>query len=172
MEKTAAIIGRFQPLHKGHVHAVKKAMEKFEKVVIVVGSTNEKNTFRNPFSFKERKEMIRRVFGKKIKIVGIPDMPENGQWVKELLKKVKFDVAVSGSPRTQKCFKGLKKVLKPDFLRPKIYKGTRIREKMARGEKWEHLVPKEVVGYLKKIKAEERLKKLIQSRSGFLLLNR
>ena len=161
MEKVAVVIGRFQPLHKGHVYAIKKAIEKFEKVIIVVGSTNEKNTFKNPFSFKERKEMLRRVFGKKIKIIGIPDMPENRKWVKELLKKVNFDVAISGSPRTQKCFNGIKKVLKPDFLRPKIYKGTRIRKKMAKGEKWEHLVPKEVAGYLKKIKAEERMKKFI-----------
>ena len=69
MKKVAVVIGRFQPLHKGNVYAIKKAIKKFEKVIIVVGSTNEKNTFKNPFSFKERKEMLRRVFGKKIKII-------------------------------------------------------------------------------------------------------
>lgn len=51
-------IGRFQPLHNAHVEIIRKAGELAEKVIIVVGSANQPRTFKNPFSFEERKELI------------------------------------------------------------------------------------------------------------------
>ena len=34
------IIGRFQPFHLGHSCLIKRSLEKFEKIIIILGSPN------------------------------------------------------------------------------------------------------------------------------------
>jgi len=155
----ALFIVRLQPLHLGHLHAIKQAMKKFDKVIIAIGSSNKQNTLENPFSFEERKEMIRRCLGE-CEIIGAEDKESDEDWTENLMKKVSFDVVISGSEWVKKCFSNLKEVVKPELLIPEIYNGTNIREKMERGERWEDLVPREVATYIKKIRGEERLKRL------------
>lgn len=155
----ALFLARLQPLHLGHLHAIKQAMKKFDKVIIAIGSSNKQNTLENPFSFEERKEMIRRCLGK-CEVIGIEDKESDEEWTENLMKKIGFDVVISGSKWVKKCFSNLKDVVLPEFLIPEIYNGTNIREKMAKGEKWEDLVPEKVARYIKKIKGEERLKRL------------
>lgn len=55
-------IGRFQPLHLGHVDVIEQALERFNKLIILIGSTNYGPTLRNPFSYEERLEQFRLVF--------------------------------------------------------------------------------------------------------------
>ena len=52
-------IGRFQPIHKGHLALIKKGLDASRKVIIFCGSTNTSNNIKNPFSFVERKQMIK-----------------------------------------------------------------------------------------------------------------
>ena len=56
--KFAIFIGRFQPLHNGHVEVIKHGLSIAEKIIILVGSTNSAPTLKNPFSFEDRKKMI------------------------------------------------------------------------------------------------------------------
>ncbi|MEK6857287.1 MAG: adenylyltransferase/cytidyltransferase family protein, partial [Nanoarchaeota archaeon] len=42
--KTGLFIGRFQPLHKGHVEVMKTLAETLDKLVIAIGSSNKSNT--------------------------------------------------------------------------------------------------------------------------------
>ncbi|MCF6766049.1 bifunctional nicotinamide-nucleotide adenylyltransferase/Nudix hydroxylase [Thiotrichales bacterium 19S3-7] len=51
-------IGRFQPLHTGHLHVINHALTQCQKLILLVGSSNRARSIRNPFSFKERKQMI------------------------------------------------------------------------------------------------------------------
>lgn len=51
-------IGRFQPLHNGHLDVIRQAKEKAKKVIILVGGYNEPRSLRNPFTFKERLDFI------------------------------------------------------------------------------------------------------------------
>jgi len=65
-------IGRFQPLHKGHMHVIQTALQKSEKLIILVGSAQaalpakfknqQYRPLRNPFSFDERFQMIKRTY--------------------------------------------------------------------------------------------------------------
>jgi bifunctional NMN adenylyltransferase/nudix hydrolase len=55
-------IGRFQPFHIAHLEIVKQGLEKAKFVHIILGSSNEPATIKNPFSFGERREMILRCF--------------------------------------------------------------------------------------------------------------
>ena len=56
--KAAVFIGRFQPVHKAHLKIIKTALSIAEKVIIVIGSSNEPRTPKNPWSFEERDRMI------------------------------------------------------------------------------------------------------------------
>lgn len=54
----AVYIGRFQPLHTGHVHTIINAAQVAKRVVVIVGSSAKPRSFKNPFFFGERKAMI------------------------------------------------------------------------------------------------------------------
>jgi len=56
---TLVLIGRFQPFHNAHLEIVKRATALCQKLVIVVGSANQPRTYKNPFTFEERAQMIR-----------------------------------------------------------------------------------------------------------------
>lgn len=55
----AVFIGRFQPVHAGHLEVIKQALEKARYVVVLVGSASSPRCYRNPFTFDERADMIR-----------------------------------------------------------------------------------------------------------------
>ena len=55
-------IGRFEPFHIGHQEVVQRALEIAERVIILVGSSNQPRTIKNPWTFGNRKEMIESVF--------------------------------------------------------------------------------------------------------------
>ena len=61
MYDALVFIGRFQPFHKGHESVVKEALKQAKEVIVVVGSSFEARTLRNPFTFEERKSMIKAV---------------------------------------------------------------------------------------------------------------
>jgi bifunctional NMN adenylyltransferase/nudix hydrolase len=81
---TAVFIGRFNPFHLGHQSVVEKGLEVAERVFIFIGSSFQARDIRNPFTFEERKRMIRAAFPdeNKVKIFGIRDYPYNdNKWV-------------------------------------------------------------------------------------------
>ncbi len=169
-ENTVLFIGRFQPLHKGHVKVIRELLKKYNKVILAIGSIQEKRTFQNPFSFAERKEMIRKVFlseieeGKMI-ISGVKDEFDDEKWTKKILRRFNFDVVATGNPWVEKCFSGKKPVEKIKLWKQELYSGTRIRELMLSGsEEWKQLVPEEVkniiISILPKILKEVKIKPL------------
>jgi bifunctional NMN adenylyltransferase/nudix hydrolase len=56
---TLVLIGRFQPFHNAHLEIVKRATALCDKLIIVVGSSKQPRTYKNPFTFEERAQMIR-----------------------------------------------------------------------------------------------------------------
>jgi len=139
----ALFIGRFQPFHKGHEYVIKSILKKFDKIVIVVGSINRSDD-ENPYTFAQRKQMINAVlknYRSKYRIISIPDTNSDQQWVNNITKKAKFDIVVTRSAWTKKCFSGFS-ILEQRMLKPRIYNATRIRKLMRSKKKWEDCVPK------------------------------
>ncbi len=64
----AVLIGRFEPFHNGHKANVMQAMELAEHVQILIGSSYQPRTPKNPFKFHERMEMISAVLGRSEKV--------------------------------------------------------------------------------------------------------
>ena len=57
--KVAILIGRFEPAHRGHFRNLAFASRMAEKVEVIVGSAFQPRTPKNPFTTKERIDMIR-----------------------------------------------------------------------------------------------------------------
>ncbi len=155
MQKTALIVGRFQPFHKGHLFLIKKALEKANKIIIGIGSANiiDEN---NPIDFETRKKVIKAVFYKEgiedklIKIVPLSDYFDDKKWLLNLVKQVgKFDLTLGHNEWTNNILKKAGyKVLKVDYYKRPLYEGWRIRKLIKEGKKWQDRVPKYIVSWL------------------------
>lgn len=80
-------IGRFQPYHNGHHHVIKQAIEKADRVLILVGSSFRKPDARNPYTFEQRADMIYSSFprGSYLYIEPLSDFPyEEEKWIEEV----------------------------------------------------------------------------------------
>lgn len=52
-------IGRFQPIHRGHVHVIRESLKLSKKLILIVGSHDKARDIRNPFTTQERIELIK-----------------------------------------------------------------------------------------------------------------
>lgn len=93
----AVVIGRFQPFHKGHMGVLEGALEKADKVLLLVGSSNRARDTRNPFLFEERDEIIGGVIqdsgvdGSRIHVQPLDDHGyDNSAWMAQVQQYVKL----------------------------------------------------------------------------------
>ncbi|PCN50075.1 nicotinamide-nucleotide adenylyltransferase [Candidatus Geothermarchaeota archaeon ex4572_27] len=170
----ALYIGRFQPFHLGHLHALRWILERCDEVIIGVGSAQYSHRLDNVFTAGERIEMIRRVLVKegvldRCLIVPIPDIGQHSLWVSVVLQYCpRFDVVYTNEPLTRRLFieAGFKVEEIPRFNR-ELYDATRIRRLMAEGGDWESYVPSEVAAFIKEIGGVERVRDLLRSDKAY-----
>ncbi|MBI2108188.1 nicotinamide-nucleotide adenylyltransferase [Candidatus Woesearchaeota archaeon] len=161
---TALFIGRFQPLHNAHLKVIKNILKENGRIIIAIGSSQEKHTMENPFSTEERGQMIDEVMkANKIKnyeITEIPDYFDDMKWCGHIKDRIKrFDVAYSGNNYVLNCLKRNGFSVK----RIKLIEGinsTKIRQLIKAGGNWKRLVPKEVAKFIGGINGAERIKSL------------
>ena len=163
----ALFVGRFQPLHNGHLAIIKKILKEADSLIIVIGSSKEKDTSVNPFSAQERTKMVEVALkGEGIsnyKIIEVPDINDYGGWVEHLKRYVaeKFDAVYTGSPITKRLFE--EEGDKVEWIGDRIegISSSELRLRMSKGIEWEKIVPKAVSEYIKEIDGVERVKRLI-----------
>jgi bifunctional NMN adenylyltransferase/nudix hydrolase len=54
----AVVIGRFQPVHNGHLELFRHAAKIADNVLVIVGSAHQPRTIKNPFTVEDRVSMI------------------------------------------------------------------------------------------------------------------
>ena len=99
------VVGRFQPLHLGHVGIISTARAVCDRVAVLVGSSQESGTAKNPFSYEERRKMLQDVLGTGIDVYPLPDIGvgNNASWGEYVYGQVKKlsgeypDIMVSGT---------------------------------------------------------------------------
>ncbi len=78
--KTVVVLsGRFQPFHKGHYYSYNNLINKFGKNNVYIATSNIHGDKRSPFNFKEKKNIMTKLFGipaNKIVLVKNPYKPE------------------------------------------------------------------------------------------------
>ena len=87
---------RAQPFHNGHKAVIDRALELADEVIVVVGSSFQPRSTKNPFTFEERKAMIGAVYDNefnyagaqgriktpRVKVVPVMDYPyDDNAWV-------------------------------------------------------------------------------------------
>jgi len=100
-------IGRFQPAHKAHIDTIKMGLEQAEKVIVLIGSANQPRTPENPWTWKERAEMIRSCFHiddmDRLRFRPSPDIVGNTEWAGNVQKVVRGVVDDDIRKENQNC---------------------------------------------------------------------
>lgn len=86
------ICGRFQTFHKGHERLVDTGLMLCDRLLILIGSSQECGTERNPLNINTRTKMLKMIYGDNpnIMIYGLPDLSNENdvrpEWGKYLLE--------------------------------------------------------------------------------------
>ena len=161
------VLGRFQTFHKGHEFIIDKAVEFCDSVCVLVGSSQESGTLKNPFSYETRERILKTIYGGKIKVFPLPDIGvgNNSAWGEYVLKNVKErfnrfpDLLVSGKEqRRVSWFDGLTETEIAELYVPKILdvSATKMREYFINDEreKWKSLTNEKLWGEYENLRHE------------------
>lgn len=171
MTSRGLYIGRFQPFHRGHLHAIKHVLSKADEVVIVIGSAQYSHLLDNPFTAGERVTMVRKaldeanIFPSKYWIIPIRDMHVHMMWVAEVRGYTpKFEYVYSNEPLTRRLFVEAGFPVKSiPFNKRRLYLATEIRNRMLKNKSWTELVPKSIAKYIIEIDGVGRLQDLTKT---------
>lgn len=159
-------IGRFQPFHHGHFWVIKKIIDRKAHVLIGIGSSQYHHTATNPFTAKERIEMIETslkeagIAKKNYKITCIPDIHKNPEWPAHVRKIIAddFEALYTGRPLVKKLFQQYDTVKIIHLSRYKGFSATRVRHKIIKAdESWKEMVPPAVSKIIDKIDGVKRI---------------
>lgn len=170
----ALFVGRFQPFHYGHLHAIETILDEAEELIIVVGSAQMSHEPGNPFTAGERIEMIEaalaeaKIDSSRYMLIPIADAPSHRTWVSYVESQTpRFDVVYSNQALTRRLLieagYNVKEI--PLHKRSK-FEATEIRRRILKSEDWRELVPAPVHRIVKEIDGENRIRDLGKSDSS------
>ncbi|MEY4564348.1 MAG: hypothetical protein RLZZ618_3625 [Pseudomonadota bacterium] len=113
----AVYVGRFQPFHSGHLGLLTQALGLASRCVVVIGSAHQARTPKNPFSWRERAEMIRVALPEadrdRVDFVPVRDYYNEDRWV----RAVRAAVAERGGSASRVALVGHFKDATSSYLR-------------------------------------------------------
>jgi hypothetical protein len=83
--KYGVYVGRFCPVHIKHERVIGKMLEKYgnKNSLVIVGSCNSHQNFRNIFNYSDRKYFLKSIFPE-LRVVGMPDYGNVPRWLEAL----------------------------------------------------------------------------------------
>lgn len=162
------IVGRFQPYHLGHHHAVMNILHEVDELIIAIGSTEDSYKEKDPFTTGERVEMIAHALKEegiyeRCIIVPVPDVKEYALWTGRVRSYTpKFTVVYTNNPLVKELFEAEGMPVKPMVSNNSRAESAEVRKAMLNHGGWEKMVPAAVAGFLREISAAERLKKILE----------
>lgn len=92
MFDAAVLIGRFQPVHQGHLALVHAALAQARQVVVVVGSAHQARSPKNPFTWQERAAMLRAALPEadrgRLAVLPVRDAYDEPTWARNVQQVV------------------------------------------------------------------------------------
>ena len=147
--KKVVFVGRFQPLHRGHLEAIKWILAQSKRLKIVIGSMQEFGQADNPLEFADRKRILELALAeagvKNCEIFGLPDFYNDAAWTQKMLEitglKAGETVLVSLNDWAKSCAKkiGIEAADQPVFCGN--LSATQVRQTIFAGANWKNLVP-------------------------------
>jgi nicotinamide-nucleotide adenylyltransferase len=129
--RRAMLLGRYQPLHYGHLKAILEAAEDGYEPIIVVGSADKAWEEKNPLTAGERIEMIdavMREYAERLDyldnyfVVPVPDIGRDRDYARHVEDYLpRFSIVYAGNLNTLNLFNGKryrdnrKGIKKPDY---------------------------------------------------------
>lgn len=169
MRMRSVFVGRFQPIHKGHLYTVNQILEKDEELVIAIGSAQHSHTPNNPFSGGERVMQIKRALLDEklpmdtIDVIPVPDINIHPLWIAHLSSLVPyFEKVYSHNPLVRRLVRDADiTVGQTELLDRSEYSGKHIR-RLIRQEnpEWKSLVPEGVVAIIEEHNMDERIRQI------------
>lgn len=163
-------LGRFQPMHLGHLAVVERLARRHDEVVLAIGSANVSHSRVNPFTAGERIEMVAAALraGRlhdRVHVVPVPDLGRNALWVAHVASLVpRFTTLYTNNPLPARLFREAGyRVAAADFVERDRYEGTRVRKLMLEGGDWQTLVPPGVAEVIASCGGLARMKDLAVS---------
>lgn len=152
-------VGRFQPFHKGHLHAIHYALEHTTHLHVGIGSSDATPSMRNPFSVTERRRMVEScVDPARVSIFEVPDYHNHSRWADHIARAASFEVVFTNDEQTRHVYERRNiAVMAVPFEERHILSGTNIRRLLGTRGDWHPLVPNGVGGVLDEIGAPARL---------------
>ncbi len=168
--KTGLFIGRFQPIHNGHMEAIRHAASKCGTLIVLVGSSQKSYEMGDPFTVGERVGMVHEslkgagLAGKCI-VLSVPDIQNNALWVAHIKSLVPpFDAVFSNNSLVKALFTDARDKVYPTPMSNRAeLEGTAIRKLLLEGKDVSGLVPPEALAAMDRIKAGERLRLIAQT---------
>ena len=170
----ALFVGRFQPFHYGHLHAIQTILSECDELVLVVGSAQMSHDPDNPFTAGERIEMIRAALNAaavptdRYLVIPIPDAPAHRVWVSAVESQTpRFDLVYSNQSLTRRLLiEAGSEVRRIEMYERGKYEATEIRRRILEAEDWSDLVPKEVYRIVNEVDGANRIRDLAKSDSN------
>lgn len=171
MVKRGLFIGRFQPLHKGHINSIKYCLEKTDELVIVIGSSDKSFELKNPFTAGERIEIIKETIDKeinkkilqKIFLVPVPDISIHKLWTYNVdLLVPRYSIVFTNDIFTTMLFKerGIE-IIHPPLINRENLSATEVRYRIANDKDWKDLVSIQTAKIIEEINGIERVKEIM-----------
>ena len=92
MVDTAIYIGRFEPVHSGHMALLQRALDSAPQVIVVIGSAWQARSPKNPFTWQEREAMLRAALppadGARVQVLPVRDYYNEAVWVQAVRQGV------------------------------------------------------------------------------------
>lgn len=162
------VLGRFQPFHNGHRALVQHALERCGSVVVAIGSATEAPSLRQPFTAKERRQMVEVAFQREVAVglvtfVDVPDLHDPPRYARHALALTgPVDAVFGNDDATLDLFEaeGVR-VERPGLVDRTRFEAKAIRALLAADDaQWRKLVPPAVAMLLMRWDAGKRLRGL------------
>ncbi|WP_404301762.1 bifunctional nicotinamide-nucleotide adenylyltransferase/Nudix hydroxylase [Alicycliphilus denitrificans] len=95
MYDAAVLIGRFQPVHNGHMALLREALTRSRQAIVILGSAHQARTPKNPFTWQERAQLLRAALpeAERARLIVLPmrdhyDEPRWAQAVRQAVAQV------------------------------------------------------------------------------------
>ncbi len=165
----ALFLGRFQPLHLGHLHVFKEMAKSHKFLKIGIGSAQLSREKNDPFTSEERTQFIFAAMEslgvnlKNFRVFEIPDIFNSQKWVDHVVSIVgPFDIVYSNSEWVRELFSNKDyKIADKILFEEEKFNATNVRKLICENDnRWKELVPQQVVKLIDEFHGVETIKNL------------